>query len=158
MVIHVQAIKNLSPEDYLLIEKEHSRLRWFLCDLHETCCNLGNQLSCQSCTTVKSASCRGRLPSFFHDLIDLAGKHFYHEESIMLGRPNVTEDYGYFRSHRQAHEKIMYELHSIVAECASLTNQGNTAESYRQLYKRVLNLFEEHDRSFDDPFIQSTIT
>ena len=157
MVIHVQAIKNLTPADYLLIEKEHERLKRLLQDLHDTSCNLDNLLSCQSCSKEQLASCRGHLPSFFHDLINLAGKHFYHEESIMLSRPGVTEEYEYFRNHRQAHTNIMRELNSIISECSSLDKMGKTDESYRQLFKKVSDLFEEHDRSFDDPFIQSTL-
>ena len=157
MIIPVQAIKNLAPADYFLIEEEHERLKSLLHDLHDTSCNLDNMLSCQSCSREKFASCRGHLPSFFHDLIDVAGKHFYHEESIMLSRPNVTEDYEYFRNHRQAHANIMRELDVIVSECSSLDKMEKTDESYRQFYKRLSDLFEEHDRSFDDPFIQSTL-
>jgi hemerythrin len=157
VVIHVQAIKNLAPADYSMIEKEHARLNRFLSDLRDTCCNLDNQLGCQSCSSEKLASCRGRLPSFFFDIIDLVGKHFYNEESIMLSRPHVTVEYEYFRIHRQAHAKIMQELNAIVGESFSLAKQGNLSEGYRQFYKKVSVLLEEHDRSFDDPFIQSTI-
>lgn len=156
MVIHDQAIKQLAAADYLLIEKEHAQLEKFLHDIQDTCCNLDNSLTCQSCSTGKLASCRGRLPSFLHDVIDLADKHFYHEESIMLSRPHVTEEYNYFRIHHQAHEDIMRKLYALCGECASLDSRGNTAEGYRQFYKKLSNLLEEHDRSFDDPFIQST--
>jgi hemerythrin len=157
VAIHVQAINKLSPADYRMIEEEHARLRRFLKDLQDTCCNLGNALDCGRCPGEKNASCRGHLPSFFYDLLDLAGKHFFHEESIMLGRPHVTEDYEYFRRHQQAHLSVMQELNAIVEQCNSLNKQGETAESYRQLYNRLSQLFEEHDRSFDDPFIQSTL-
>ncbi|HLD09576.1 MAG TPA: hypothetical protein VJB68_05970 [Methylophilaceae bacterium] len=156
MAVHVQTIRKLAPADYLLIEKEHARLERFLCDLRDTCCNLDNLLSCQSCSSEKLASCRGRLPSFFHDVIDLAGKHFDHEESIMLNRPHVTTEHEYFRIHSQAHTNIMQMLNAMVGECSSLDEQGNTAEGYRQFYKKLSDLLEEHDRSFDDPFIQST--
>src|SRR5664279_3808271 len=153
MTVHVQAIRKLAPADYLLIEKEHARLEGLLHDLHDNCCNLDNLLSCQGCSSEKLASCRGRLPSYIHDLIDLVDMHFYHEESIMLSRPQVTEKYEYFRIHHQAHIDIMQKLNALVGECSSLDMQGNTAESYRQFYKKLSNLFEEHDRSFDDPFI-----
>jgi hemerythrin len=158
VVVHGQAIKSLSPDDYLLIEKEHSRLERYLKDLRDTCCNMENQLNCQSCSSEKSASCRGQLPSYFYDLNDLVGKHFYNEESIMLSRPNITEDYGYFRNHRQAHLSVMRELQEIVGKCALLARQGHTADAYRQLYRDISNVLDEHDRSFDDPFIQSTIS
>jgi hemerythrin len=156
MVIHDQAIKQLSAADYHLIEKEHAQLERFLSDLDATCCNLNNSLDCQHCGTGKLASCRGRLPSFMHHVVELADKHFYHEESIMLSRPNVTEDYSYFRIHQQAHEDIMKKLIALRGECALLDSRGNTAEGYRQFYKNLSHLLEEHDRNFDDPFIQST--
>jgi len=156
MAIHVQSVSKLAPADYFLIEEEHARLKGLLHDLHDTCCNLDNLLSCQSCSSEKFASCRGRLPSYIHDLIDLVDMHFYHEESIMLSRPQVTVKYEYFRIHKQAHDSIMQELNSIVGECFSLDKLEKTAEGYRHFYKRLSDLFEEHDRCFDDPFIQST--
>jgi hemerythrin len=156
MVIHVQAIKKLAAADYLLIEKEHALLERFLGDLRDTCCNLDNLLNCQSCGNEKLASCRGRWPSFAHDIVELAGKHFYHEESIMLGRQHVTEEYEYFRIHHQAHVDVMQKLYALLDECSLLDEQGNTDESYRQFYKQLTDLLEEHDHCFDDPFIQST--
>ena len=156
MVIHLQAIRRLAPADYLLIEKEHAQLERFLYDIRDTCCNLDNLLNCQSCSSEKLASCRGRLPSFLHDVIELADKHFYHEETIMLSRPHITEEYEYFRIHHQAHEDIMKKLIALRGESSSLDKQGNTAEGYRLFYKKLSDLLEEHDRSFDDPFVQST--
>ena len=156
MAIHVQAIRKLAPADYLLIEEEHNRLGMLLRDLHGTCCNLDNLLNCHGCDSAKLASCRGRLPSYIHDLIDIVDMHFYHEESIMLSRPQVTVGNEYFRIHKQAHDSIMQELKSIVGECSSLDKLEKTAEGYRHFYKKLSDLFEEHDRCFDDPFIQST--
>jgi len=157
MVVHVQALKKLAPDDYFLIEMEHSRIKKFMADLRKTCCNLENQLDCQSCSREKLGSCRGLLPSFFYDLVALIGRHFSNEESIMLSRPHVTEKYEYFRTHKKAHSEIMHQLDVIVSECKSLCDQGGTANSYRHLYSKILQLFEEHDRSLDDPFIQSTM-
>jgi len=74
----------------------------------------------------------------------------------MLSRPQVTVEYKYFRTHRQAHDNIMQELKSIAGECNSLDKLERTAEGYRHFYKKISDLFEEHDRCFDDPFIQST--
>lgn len=160
MLIHDQAIRELVPADYLVIEKEHALLERFLSDLRDACAcsNLDNLSDCQSCDNGKKASCQGRLPSFLFYVIDLAAKHFDHEETIMLSRPHVTEDYEYFSIHRQAHADIMQKLHALVEECFSLGNQSNIAEIYRQFHKKLSDLFEEHDRSFDDPFIQSTKT
>ena len=156
MTIQVQSVNKLTPADYLLIEEEHARLERLLRDLYDTCCNLDNLLSCQGCSSAKLASCRGRLPSYIHDLIDLVDMHFYHEESIMLSRPQVTVGNEYFRIHKQAHDGIIKELKLIVGECSSLDKLEKTAEGYRHFYKKLSDLFEEHDRCFDDPFIQST--
>jgi hypothetical protein len=158
MVIHVQAIKNLNPDDYIQIEDEHLRIQKYVTDLRNTCSNLTNNLECPSCSREKWGSCRGLLPSFFYDLIALIGRHFSNEESIMLSRPHVTEDYEYFREHRKAHYDIMHQLQEIIGESNSLGSQGSTADSYRHLHSRILLLFEEHDSTFDDPFIQSTLT
>lgn len=159
-MIHDKAIKALSPADYLIIEKEHALLGKFLNDLRNACacCNWDKLPDCQSCDTEKKASCQGRLPSFLFYVIDLAAKHFDHEEKIMLNRPHVTKEYEYFRAHRQAHADIIQKLNTLVDKCFSLDNQSNTAEIYRQFYKELSDLFEEHDRTFDDPFLQSTKT
>ena len=156
MTILVPSFKSLSPDDYILIEREHEQLERFLSDIEDTCWHLDNQLGCNSCDSLKFASCYGRLPSFLHDLTEITYKHFSHEESIMLNRPHVTEEYEYFRVHRQAHINIMLALKEIAGECASLLQQRIIANGYRQLYQKVSNLFEDHDHSFDDPFIRST--
>lgn len=158
MVIHLQAIKHLNPDDYIQIENDHLRIQKYVTDLRNICCNLTNNHDCQSCSREKRGSCGGLLPSFFYDLIGLVGRHFSNEESIMLSRPHVTEDYEYFHKHRKAHYDIMHQLEGVVSESSSLCNQGSMADSYRHLHSRILHLFEEHDRSFDDPFIQSILT
>ncbi len=156
MVTHTHAIKNLSKSDYLLIEKEHRQLNGFLDVLKETCCNLDNDLTCQSCTLEQYGTCRGRLPSFLHDIIDLASKHFINEEKIMLSRPNVTEDYEYFRNHSLAHNEIMRKLNALLVECYQFDKEGDTVSSYRKLFTSLVTIFENHDATFDDPFIEST--
>ncbi len=160
MLAHDQAIKELAPADYLIIEKEHALLEKFLSDLHDTCdcSNLDKLPDCQSCGHEKMASCQGRLPSYLFYVIDLVTKHFDHEETIMLSRPHVTEVYEYFRIHRQAHEDILHRLNALVDKCFSQGNQSNTAEIYRQFHIKLSDMFEEHDNSFEDPFIQSTKT
>ncbi|BCK86794.1 hypothetical protein MIZ01_0560 [Sideroxyarcus emersonii] len=156
MALHVQAIRNLAPEDYLLIEEEHLRLHRFLENLRSTCRNLNNQQNCQSCPREQLGTCRGRLASFFLNIIDISFNHFTHEESVMLRQGSVTEEHEDFRTHQQAHREILHALDTIISECASLDAQGKTAEAYRQLYRRLSEMFNEHDRLFDNPFIQST--
>jgi hemerythrin len=158
MSVHVQAIKALTPADYLIIEKEHRLLEKFLADLRDACvCSRQEQLpDCNRCDYEKQTSCQGRLPSFLYYVIDLAADHFDHEEAIMLRRPHVTEDYEYYRMHKLAHAEIMHKLNALVEECFALDREANTAEIYIRFYEKLSNIFEEHDRSFDDPFILST--
>lgn len=159
MTTQVQPVNELAPADYVLIDEEHARLEKLLHDLHETCGNLDTLLGCQDCDSEKVATCQGRLPSYIHDLIDLIDIHFYHEESIMLSRPQAKagkSGYEYFRLHQQAHNNIMQELKSIAGKCSTSYKPEKTAEDYRHFYKRLLDMFEEHDRTFDSPFIQST--
>lgn len=156
MTILVPSNKGLSPDDYVLIESEHAKLEKFLSDIEDTCLHLDSRLNCESCSSLKFASCYGRLPSFLYDLAEITDQHFYHEESIMLSRPHVTEEYEYFRVHRQAHVNIILALKEIAGECASLLKQRVIADGYRKLYQKVSDLFEDHERSFDAPFIRST--
>jgi hemerythrin len=147
---------SLLPEDYIQIENEHKQLNRFLSDLHDTCCSLDNELDCKSCTREKVASCRGRFPSFLYRMLETTGTHYNHEESIMLARPNITEKNEYFRAHHQAHSDIIKAVKIIAEECKALEQQALTAEGYRLMHQKISTLFEEHDRSFDTPFIQST--
>ena len=158
MLVHNQAIKELSPADYLSIEKEHAQLEKFLEDLRDACaCSNLNQITdCQTCDHEKMTSCQGRIASFLFCVINLTGKHFEHEEAIMLSRPNVTVEYEYFRLHREAHFNLMQKLHALTDECFLLRNKSNPAEIYRQFYETLSDLFEVHNRSFDNPFLQST--
>lgn len=158
MSIHDEAIKALTADDYLVIEKEHQLLQKFLSDLKEACaCSKQDALpDCNRCDHERQTSCQGRLPSFLYYVMDLAADHFEHEEAIMLSRPHVTEDYEYFRVHKLAHAEIMQKLNDLVDECFNLDREANTAEIYMRFHEKLLNIFEEHDRSFDDPFISST--
>lgn len=158
MLTHANAIKALPSEDYLIIEKEHALFDQFLTDLRNSCAcsNLTQSLDCQSCNHEKMTSCQGRLPSYLFYVSDLAAKHFDHEEKIMLSRPHVTVHYEYFRTHHQAHVDILEKLNTLTEECLALGEQVNIAEIYRKFYKQLSHIFEEHDRTFDDPFIQST--
>ncbi|PKO46671.1 MAG: hypothetical protein CVU29_05350 [Betaproteobacteria bacterium HGW-Betaproteobacteria-22] len=158
MLVHSQAIKALSPADYLIIEQEHKLLEQYLENLRDACaCSKTIQPpDCQQCNHEKQASCQGRLPSFLFHILDLASKHFQHEETIMLNRPHVTEDYEYFRAHRQAHKAIIDQLYVLSDECLALRSKGNTPEIFNQFYHQLIALFEAHDQDFDDPFIKST--
>ena len=69
MVIHNQAIKELAPAEYRVIEKEHKLLEKYLSDLRDACgcSNLDQAPDCQACDHEKQASCQGQ--SIFITLI-----------------------------------------------------------------------------------------
>ena len=154
MLVHNVAINKLKAVDYLVIKKEHKQLEKYLIDLHDACAC--SHLDCQTCAQAKHASCLGRLPSFLFHIIDLAGKHFDHEEKIMLSRPHVTKDYEYFSFHHQAHVDLLLKLQALSDEYLSMRNESYIGEIYRHFYEKLTDMFEEHDRLFDDPFIEST--
>ncbi len=158
MLVHNKAINQLVPADYAIIKKEHKQLEKYLNDIRDAC-NCSHQYplaNCESCDREKHTSCQGRLPSFLFHIIDLAGKHFDHEETIMLSRPHITENYEYFRIHRQAHLDIMQKLQALADNYLSARQVTNTAEIYRLFYEKISIMFNEHDCLFDDPFIEST--
>jgi hemerythrin len=155
MLIHDNAVKRLAPADYIMIEEEHGQLKKFLDDLQDTCLRLDTILTQETASDL-TATYRGRLPSFLFYITELVAKHFSHEEAIMLSRPKVTDDDKYFRRHQQAHTEIIQKLDILVDECFSLDTQVSIAEIYHQFHQKLSALFEEHDRAFDDPFIQST--
>jgi hemerythrin len=158
MPVHNKAIQELAPEDYLLIEKEHNQLEKYLINLRDACaCSTNeNPADCQLCDHEKKVLCLGRLPSFLFCIIEFATKHFEHEEAIMLNRPHVSNNDPYFRAHQQAHFDIVLKLQALVDECLSLKKEGNIPEIYRYFYDNIAEMFESHDRLFDNPFIQST--
>lgn len=158
MLVHNKAILALSSADYLTIEKEHNLLGKYLSNIRDACIcsNLDKLPNCQPCNREQQSSCLGRLPSFVFHIIDLAGRHFDDEETIMLSRPHVTEEYEYFRIHRLAHADIIQKLQALADECLSLRDKDGVADIYRRFYNEISALFEEHDRLFDDPFIEST--
>jgi hemerythrin len=160
MSVHNKAINELTPADYLIIEKEHLLLERYLNNLRDACAcsNLDKFLDSKTCDNEMQSSCLGRLPSFLFHIIELASMHFNDEETIMLSRPNVIKDYEYFQTHQQAHADIMQKLQTLVDRCLALRSQDSVAEIYIQFHKTLSDLFEEHDRNFDDPFITSTKT
>nr|MBZ4201958.1 hypothetical protein [Methylovulum sp.] len=107
MLVHSKAINKLAPSDYAMIKKEHKQLEKYLADLRDACaCSLSSASEASTCAKEQQTSCQGRMPSFLFHIIDLAGRHFDHEEKIMLSRPTISENNGYFRVHRQAHLDI----------------------------------------------------
>lgn len=154
MVIHVEALQNLSPQDFMEISEEHIRLNDSLNLLRTTCHNMDNQLDCKSCNREKLATCQGRLVSFFYNVINFSTTHFKHEEFIMLSQSGVTKDDEDFRCHQQAHIGMLNALNEIISECDVLDARGKTAEAYRNLCNRMSEQFKEHDRMFDGIYLK----
>ena len=94
MSLHENQIEKLERAEYLLIEKEHKQLVKYLTQLRDVCdFSKDEELPpCTLCDSGKQSSCRGLLPSYLYDLIEVASKHFIQEEKVMLTRPHVTED------------------------------------------------------------------
>lgn len=157
MLTHTQATDKPTAEDYLAIEKEHERLSKFLDDFLNvcTCRSLEKSIDCTQCENEQEASCQGRLSSFLFNAIEITSAHFDHEEKILLSKPHVTKDFTHFRLHRQAHEEFLQKLHALVEEHFSQKNLESTADVYRQLHKKLSDMFLEHDQLFDSPFLQS---
>lgn len=150
MGIYTQALKDLAPDEFKRIEEEHLRLHNSINNLRNTCCNLENQNGCQSCISEQAATCQGRLVSSFRNIISVSNDHFEYEEIIMLHVGKITKEDLDFHDHQQAHRNILNELRATIEVCATLDALGDTAECYRQLYRRASELYEEHDRLFDD--------
>ncbi|MDO8990564.1 MAG: hypothetical protein Q7U91_13140 [Sideroxyarcus sp.] len=156
MAVHAGAISGLAQEDYTLIEAEHTRLRGTIDNLRDTCRNLETTRGCSECSREKLGTCRGRLVSFFYNIMDFSANHFKHEESIMGRWSQMNDECADLHRHQQAHRDILLELAALVGEGVMLDLQGSTAHAYRRLYLGVGDLFEQHERLFDDPFIRST--
>jgi hemerythrin len=157
MLVHSKAISKLAPSDYAMIKNEHQQLEKYLVDFHDACaCSLKPDSDEPICAKEQQTSCHGRMPSFLFHIIDLAGRHFDHEESIMLSRPNIGENNDYFRVHRQAHLDIMKTLQVLADNYFTVSDKTSAAEVYRLFYGKIAGIFNENDRQFDDPFIEST--
>jgi hemerythrin len=154
MAIHVEALQNLSPQDFMEISEEHVRLNESLQLLCTTCHNIDNRLDCQSCNREKLATCQGRLVSFFYNVVNFSTSHFKREEAIMLRQAGVTKDDEDFQRHQQAHINMLEALNEIISECDLLDARGKTADAYRNLCNRMSEQFKEHDRMFDGIYLR----
>ena len=146
-------MRKLSAIEHRLIEDEHARLDQLLQDLREACCNFGSVKDCQGCGREKIASCQGRLNSFAYDFLDFVIQHFRNEEKIMAGASRTQDSNEYFRLHQKEHARLLKEMESLMQELLAMSKQGHTAVAIREFHYRVAELFGEHTRTFDDPFI-----
>jgi hemerythrin len=149
----VQWMEAFALKDRHQMEMEHKQLDRFLEDLRDTCRNLDSDGVCSSCPNELLACCRGRLPSFVYDLLEICEKHFEHEESLLSTKSHLAESYEYVLTHQQAHAEILQALKSMQIECQKLNQHGLTAQGYRLLFHTVSSLFDEHARLFDDHYI-----
>lgn len=150
MFAHGEVIYDSSSDNFGQLFKEHQRLTTFLDDLQNNCINQHNQLDCSNCDRGALASCRGQLPSYFHDLIDLCSIHFYREEILIAEELQGLPAHQNLKKHHQAHAGILKRIGAIIGECALINEKEHTDEAYRFLYKSLTQLFAEHETEFDE--------
>jgi len=156
MIFHKHALETLSKTEHDIIAREHRQLVKYLNQLRDACECSKEPNTPAKCKTNMLASCQGRFPSYLYHIIELASKHFIHEEMIMLRQPDVTEDYEHFQKHYKAHAKIMAKLHRMVDACFSNINQEDLiSRLYRDFYLDITKLFDAHDKAFDNPFLKT---
>ncbi len=139
----------LSASDRRIIDDEHARLDRFLRDLCETCPEFTSLEDCHNCGHEKTASCQGRLPSFFYDFHDLVAEHFENEEKIMAGKLQSEEERDYLRRHQEEHARLMREVRSLIKESTELSQRGNVAAAIRRFHHLIKDRFSEHADSYD---------
>ncbi|MDX1916094.1 MAG: hypothetical protein SFU55_10955 [Methylophilus sp.] len=147
----------MSAEDFELIQTEHERLHRYISNLEETCIHLQDGLTCNSCDREKRASCHGRVPSFLYVLHELAEKHFYHEEFIMVKRLQSDQSNDYFEKHKRAHKLVLDAFHQAIIEADAHYEHGKIAEAYKSLHAKVMHELKTHANEYDDPFIKSML-
>lgn len=94
MVLHKHALASLSKEECSGILREHRQLTKYVSELKNAChcAKELQQAQSRKCNSEDKASCAGRLPSYFYHVIELASRHFIHEEMIMLEQADINED------------------------------------------------------------------
>jgi hemerythrin len=150
MVPHVEATRTPTIEDLRAITQDHQRLAQCLDQLHRTCIHLNDHLSCESCSYEQLGVCRGQLPSFIHDLVDILNTHFYREEALMLCMQQQGKSGGDFRAHHDAHVRILHGLNKLFKEVQQLDRGSRTEEAYFHFDYIIQGTMAEHDRRFDN--------
>jgi len=154
MVPHVEASCKPKIEDLHAIAKDHQRLAQCLQLLHKTCIHLNDHLDCESCSYEQLGVCRGQLPSFIHDLVDILTTHFYREEALMLAMQQQGQAGVDFKAHHEAHVRILHGLNKLFSQVQELDRSGRTDEAYFHFDYIIQGTMAEHDRRFDDDLIQ----
>jgi hemerythrin len=140
-------------DDIELIELEHESLRELLDEIEDTCCNIENNLGCETCDNAQCAACEGRFNSYLYGLLHISALHFAHEESKLLSQLDNSPDSGQVKAHKKEHLKIIEKLEKLADECEVLSRKMQSAEAYRILHANVVKLFEEHERLMDGPLL-----
>ncbi|MDZ4140535.1 MAG: hypothetical protein U1C48_00880 [Methylotenera sp.] len=145
-----QGVREFSMVERRQIEDEHVRLNQFLQNLRETCDEFYSLEGCQSCDREKIASCQGRLISFEHVFLDFLIEHFKNEEKIMAGIFNNQDTNEHFLLHQQEHDNLLREMDNLMHKLSNMSERGQTVVAIREFHHRVMELFGEHFRNFDD--------
>ena len=120
-----------------------------------SCCNIDNQNDCTGCGGEIAASCRGRMPSFCFDIVDVVGKHFHREETILFqGSPGHDENH-HVLAHPEAHQKALSDLAGVVNSAYQLAKSGNISQAFRDLDRGLNSVLDEHDEHFDNTFLRT---
>jgi len=142
-------------EDLQAIQLDHCRLADCLALLHTTCIHLNDHLGCDSCSYEQLGVCRGQLPSFIHDMVDILTTHFYREDALMLCMQQSGQLDVDFKAHHQAHVRILHGLNKLFSQVQQLDRSGRTEEAYFHFDYIIQGMMAEHDRRFDADFLLS---
>jgi hypothetical protein len=158
MVLHKHALESLSKQECNGILREHRQLTKYISELKNAChcAKEIQQTQLRKCNSEDKASCAGRFPSYLYHVIELASRHFVHEEMIMLEQAHINEDNLQFIKHHQAHVKIMTRLHKMIDDYFSEINDVEISALYQRFYTDINSLFDAHDKAFDNPFLNKT--
>ncbi len=136
-------------EDLEEIHVDHRRLASWMALLHTTCIHLNDHLGCDSCNYEQLGVCRGQIPSFIHDLVDILTTHFYREDALMLCMQQHRQLSIDLKAHHQAHVRILNGLNKLFFQVQQLDRSGRTEDAYFHFDYMVQGAMQEHNRRFD---------
>jgi hemerythrin len=149
MFPHGEFIYKHESNNFQQLDEEHSRIQALLEDLASTCIHLHSQESCSACSHERHGLCHGRLPSFFHDLIDLCAIHFYREECLIEQELIGSAAHARLKEHHKAHSAVLREISQLIMTTNSALKTQSTDQAYRSFYLAVSQIMFDHDKQFD---------
>lgn len=150
MFPHGELIYRPGNNNFRQLYEEHGRILELRDDLKATCVQMSPLHACNGCSREQEALCAGRLPSFFHDLIDLCSVHFYREECMIENELAGSAAHAALKQHHQAHGLLLRNIGKLITESRALLNQQKTGSAYRHFHMELSTLMDEHDQLFDN--------